>query len=49
MTEANTSVIEQCDVCKRKVDTRKELILFCTDYKARCRECYIKWGGMIAS
>jgi hypothetical protein len=49
MAEANPPIIEECDVCKRKVDIRKESILFCTDYKARCRECYTKWSGLIAS
>jgi len=42
-------VIEKCDDCGRKVDTSKEMIFFCIDYKGRCRECYIRWSGIIAS
>ena len=48
-TEANAFYIEKCDVCGRKVDTSKEILCFCGDYKARCRECYVKWVGKVAS
>ena len=44
-----TQLIEKCDVCGREIDTSKEVIFFCTDYKGRCHECYAKWTGMIAS
>jgi hypothetical protein len=48
-TAANLPIIEICDVCRKKIDTSKDAIFFCTDYKGRCRECYAKWVGMIAS
>lgn len=48
-TTANTPVIETCDDCGKKIDTSKDMVFFCTDYKGRCRECYEKWTGMIGS
>ncbi len=49
MSKADISIAEVCDDCGRTIDVHKELIFFCEDYKARCFECYKKWGGRTAS
>jgi len=48
-TAANLPMTETCDVCGKKIDPTKDIIVFCIDYKGRCRECYLKWIGMTAS